>query len=157
MNNLTPSQLGSLKAAMLAETAPGFIDALQSLNWPAMVAFYNGASSFVVWKSSITVAEMQAVYVWSEILLLTPQQFNALSLMQNQGVLSASVPNVRTGMSAILGAAPNTLAALTALAKRPATRAESVFATGTGTNGTPGTLVLEGAVSEQVLTAALNS
>jgi hypothetical protein len=157
MENLSTAQLAALKAALLSESDPVFVAARQALNWPAMIAFYNSDSSFVVWRSAVTVAEMQSVYVWSEILLLTQQQFNALTLMQSQGVLTPAVGNVRTGMAEILAAAPATLAALSALAKRPALRGERVFATGTGTTNSPGNLVIEGAVTERTLTLALNS
>jgi hypothetical protein len=154
---LTAAQLTTLKVAILAETDAGFVVARTALAWPDMVAFYNTDSAFIVWKPVLTVAEMQAVYVWSEILTLTPAQFNALTLMQNQGVLAPSVNNVRTGMAAILSGAPSTLAALTTLAKRPALRGERVFTTGTGTTGSPGALVVTGKMTERDLTLALNS
>ena len=153
---LSSAQLTALKAAINAESTPAFVTARQALDWAAMASFYNAASAFIVWKPSLTVAEMQSVYVWSEILLLTPAQYNALTLMQAQGVLTPSIANVRTGMAAILAGATNTLSALTVLAKRAATNGERVFATGTGTSGSPGALVVTGAMTERDLTLALN-
>lgn len=155
--NLSAAQLIALKSAINAETNPAVVTARQQLDWAAMEAFYNTASNFIVWKPSLSVAEMQSVYVWSEILALTPAQFNALTLMQNQGFLTPAVANVRTGMAAILAGAANTLTALTALAKRAATNGERVFATGTGSNGSPGNLVATGLITERDLTLAFNS
>lgn len=153
---LTTAQIAALKAAYLAETAPAVVAARQAGNAQALADYYNQPSTFIVWRTSVSIAEMQAVYVWSEIVALSAGQFNALSLMQAQGALNPAVANVRSGMGTILAAAPNTLAALTALAKRPATLGEKVLASGTGTNASPGTLGVEGAFTEREFTLAIN-
>jgi hypothetical protein len=152
--NLTQQQRVVLRAALFAETAPTLVAARTAGDAQAMADFYNTNSTFIVWRSSVPVTEMQASYVWSEIVALTPGQFNALSLMQAQGALTPSVPNVRTGMGTILASATATLAALTALAKRAATFGEKVFATGTGTSGSPGLLVAEGSITAQDIAQA---
>lgn len=141
---LTSIQAATLKAAMLADANPTLVAARQAGNAQAIADYYNTASAFIVWRTSVAVSEMQGSYVWSEIIALTQGQFNALSLVQAQNTLNPSVANIRTGMAAIFTSSPNTLAALTALAKRAASNVEKLFATGTGTNGSPGILVVEG-------------
>ena len=59
---LTSQQLPALKAAILAETDPAFVEYRTNGQNTLMAAFYNAASTFVVYKSSETVASVgQAV------------------------------------------------------------------------------------------------
>lgn len=155
--SLTPAQLVTLKAAIAAEVDVPFAADRAAGNTGAMAVFYNGASTFIVWRTRVPVAELQGAYSWPEIIALTSGQEAALNLMLSLGYLNASDSNVRSGMSSIFTSAPTTLTALTALGKRAATRGEKAFATGTGTTVTPGLLVFEGSVSGDDIVAALRS
>jgi hypothetical protein len=67
------------------------------------------------------------------------------------GSFNPSLTDMRAGFDSIFSGAGgvNTRAALLALYKRSARYIEKIFATGTGTDASPGTLVYEGTISYQ--------
>lgn len=164
--NLDASQRATLKAAILAETDPTVTAALAIRNDVAIANWYNAASTFIVWKTSITRKEMHNAYVWTEMDSFTngAKQFQ-FNLLISEGTVNPSDANVRQGFQDIFSGAglATTRAALIALAKRAATKAEALFATGTGTDGSPGTLgvnangYVEGALSYNDVSLALNA
>lgn len=118
-------------------------------NDTGLASYCNALASpaFIVWRKSISRKEIYDAVVWSEMLVLTSAQRDTFALMMTDATLSPSSANIRTAFAAIFASANTTLANLTAAAKRQATVAEKMLATGTGTNGSPATLTFEGAVT----------
>ena len=152
---MTPSQLTALKADILAN---------YSTQWSAgqvniIAAAYNVVYTpdFYVWKTSVSVSELHDVYVWTEMDTLTQAKYNQLTLLLSQGSVNPSKSNVRQGMNDIFTALTSTKAAITPILKRLVTKGEKLFATGTGTTGTPGQLVFEGSITSQDIYEAMSN
>jgi hypothetical protein len=147
-----------LKAALLAETDPTFVTHRDNGDTTRMAEWLNGDSAFIVWKTRLTVKEMASAYVWTEMDSFTnaAKQYQ-FTLMREAGEINPADANVRSGLNEIFagGGLATTRANLVALCKRAATRGEKVFATGTGTDGSPGTLTFEGALSSTDVANAL--
>jgi hypothetical protein len=155
---LTDQQMTTLAAAIRASADAGVIAALAIRNDVLLTNWCNSAGTFVVWKTSLTAQQMHSAYVWTELDTLSQSKFNQLTLMLSQGSVDPSQANIRQGFTDIFagGATTGTRTALIALAKRFATQAEKMFATGTGTNAAPGALVLDGNVGLTEVSTALN-
>ena len=155
---MTPAQLATLKAAILAETDATFVTHRTAGATGLMQQWFNAASTFVVWKARVTVAETGIAINSSELAGLTTANTNRLSVLAaySGGQFNPSIADVRSGFNDVFGGAGgvNTRAALLALWKRFATRAEKLFATGTGSDAAPGLLVFEGSVSEYEIVQA---
>jgi hypothetical protein len=119
----------------------------------------NTQSSYVVWKSSILEEDLHSAYVWTEMDNLTTAKYNQLSLLLRPGVINTSLTAVRQGLNDIFSGAQlsNTKTAVLAMIKRNATIAEQLFALGTGTTGSPGSLVWEGLIAPQEISSILSS
>lgn len=124
-----------------ADNAYAIADAMNVIAEPA----------FKVWRSDITVYEIRNVLVWSEYDVLSVSKQNAFQFLCSNGIVNATNINVRQGIASIF-TGPNqagNLSALIALAKRSATKAEKLFATGTGSDATPATMGYEGSLGYQ--------
>jgi hypothetical protein len=159
---LTPEQLPALKAAILAETDPAFVELRQANNEEGMAAWYNVAGTFVVWRTSVTKAEIQAspAFDWTRVDNLSVGKARIWDQMFYGGAINASQQNYRTGVEAVwvgTQADLNVRAAVFAVMKRAALRGERVFATGTGTDAVPGLLTFEGTITAQNTSDALRA
>jgi len=155
---MTPAQLSALKADIQASFAAEYAAGQYNIIAEAYNAL--AAPDFYVWKTSLAAKEMhESGYVWSELDALTQAKYNQLSLMLSQGVVNPSKANVRQGFLDIFAGAgfATTRTALVALAKRKATVAEKLFATGTGSEGSPAELSFEGSVSSQTIMEAMSN
>lgn len=159
---LTPQQLPALKAAILAETDPGFVFARENGQTGVMAAFFNDASTFVVYKNSETVASVgQSVnYVAFEALttanlekINTFTRLNMQTFPPSKADVRAFWANVFSG--ALGGQGQATRDALEALWRRFAKRGERIYATGAGTTLAPGALVHEGNITDTDVSNAL--
>jgi hypothetical protein len=159
--HLTAAQSATLKAdilntpalAALAGTPDGRVE---------IARLYNLAASpgFTVWKSSVPLGTVGQTFVASELLSRTALENDRLGTFANwnpEGV-NPSRADHRAFFDGVFSAAggAGTRAALLALWKRPATRAEKLFATGTGSDGSPAVLVVEGVLDFSDIDAALN-
>lgn len=145
---LTTEQKATLKADILAN--PDALAIYEIGDLMALAELYNQAANptFVVWRSDVSTEEIRAVLVWSEYDTLSVSRQNAFQFLCSNHLVNGTLANVRAGIASIFQG-PNqagNLAALVALAKRNATRAERLFATGTGSTGSPGTMTFEGLV-----------
>ena len=107
--------------------------------------------AFVVWRSDVSTAQIRAVLVWSEYDALSVSKQNAFEFLSSNGIVDASLANVRQGIASIF-AGPNqagNFAALIVIAKRSATRTEKLFSTGTGSDASPATMTFEGSLPWQ--------
>jgi len=157
--NLDATQLAALKAHILASVDPAVVAALGGgavgRDDTTLAALYNLPSAIIVWRSAIPVSEYRAAVAWTEVDSLTVGKARIWEwLTANMAAaINPSDAAVRQGIADAWGPATSTRPALLAVAKRAATVGESVF-TPTGTDGSPGTLAVEGTVTIDNLGAA---
>jgi hypothetical protein len=155
---LTTAQLTTLKTDILANA--GEFGSIPNTSDGAftIAAAYNALASptFIVWRTDIPTKDVKKSIVWTEYIGRSSGEQNAFTFMLSNGTINGGDPNIRQGIQDIFSgpSGATTRANLVALAKRSATRAEKLFATGTGSDASPGTLTFEGSLSYQdVLTA----
>lgn len=185
MANLTSAQIITLRAAALADptAAAFFVSAAtapdkETHSYSAdLLAYLNGNSTFIVWRSITPVPDVLDAITWAS---MTPsdtpdgdptalqreyrcqgKQLNLQVLLQGRDYLTTGKTNIRAALSDALTQVPSGTAGamvdagwlgagkVKATISRPATVAEAMVATGTGTAGTPGTLVIDGPLSQQ--------
>lgn len=160
---LTTGQLQTLKAAILAETNTTFVALRAANDETGMADWLNAASTFIVWRTSVTQDEiMQNGFDWTRVDNLSVGKARIWEWMFNNEAraINPSKSNVRAGIESVwVGTAADLAvrASVYAHCKRAASRAERVFATGTGTDASPGLLGWEGYVTAQTVSDALRS
>lgn len=149
---LTTAQLTTLKADILADPAL----AAQPNNSDgafAIAAVYNTVATpdFIVWKTDVPTSVCKQAMVWTEFISRSAGEREAWQFMLSNGTINPSDANVRQGIQDIFSGAGGAAsrAALLAIAKRKATRAEKLFATGTGSDASPATMGFVGNLSYQ--------
>jgi hypothetical protein len=159
--SLTPAQLQTLKTAILAETDPELV-AYRTNGQTGLIAdWYNKPGTFIVWRSRVNTAEIGLVVNYEAVgAMTTANRDRIITFYTMNPEAFDPTADIRlfwdsTFSGALAGQGANTRAALQALWKRPATRAERLFATGVGTTATPGALVFVGEVSVANVDAAL--
>ena len=151
--SLTTAQVAVLRANILAD--PVLIAKCVPFgDGPFDIAVaYNLLKSplFTVWRTRVTNDELGDAMNGTEVTGLTSIKLQSLQVLsaysggtQNMGRLDR-----RAAFDAVFSAAGGviTRASMLIVWKRPATRSEALFATGTGTDAVPGALVVEGALS----------
>ncbi len=166
---LTPAQLATLKAAILADatlsafpnTADGNFEVAALLNLEASPAFW-------VWRPFVPEAEIYEVttqdattWDWTVFIAQSLQEQGAWRQMVSmRGGMNPSLANVRAGVAKIFaGTAAGPVAQrlhLLTIARRKATGAEKALATGTGTTAAPATAGFAGSLSYTDVTQARN-
>jgi len=158
---MTPAQLQTLKTDILADPALSSQPNTPDGN-DAIARAYNANASpdFTVWKTNVTINEVGKKFNGTELAGLTTGNQTRLQTLAQYlaGGVNPSLPDNRAFFDDVFSGAggTNTRANLLALWKRLATRAEKLFATGTGSNASPATMTWEGAISYQDVTAARN-
>lgn len=159
--SLTPAQLTALRtnilASELAAKCVGFgdgpFDIAAAYNLPASPAF-------VVRRTSVETREIGPVLNYVAVVNLTTANRDRATtfVMLNPGSFTPTADVeaywAETFSGALGGQGQATRDALANLWRRNVTRFERVFATGTGTTASPGALVVEGAVSPDVVRQA---
>lgn len=134
MANLSFAQLATLQADILADPAFALVP-MTADGAQAIANAYNDLATPAanLWRPDIGVDEAKKAIVWVDYAALSPngtaKQNTYLALTQG-GVLDATVQGIRDAFTTIFGGGSASLTALVALAKRPASRAELLFATG---------------------------
>jgi hypothetical protein len=155
---LTTAQLQTLKAAIAAETDPTFVTYRTNGQTGQMAGFYNGNSTFVVWRTNVSIRETGQVFDGAEWAGMTSANHTRLqTVAQYLMAYNAGVAGIRAMFNDIWSGAggTNTRASLLVLWKRFATKGERLYVTGTGTDVTPGLLVFEGSITDTDISAAL--
>jgi hypothetical protein len=157
---LTTEQLSVLRSAMDAETDPEFVAYRTNGQTPLMAEWYNADTSpaHIVWKTNVHKNEVGKAFVASALAAITAGNNDKLSnFAQWNETVNPSRADQRAFFDDVfsVSAGATTRAALAALWKRPATRVEKLFATGTGTDASPATLVFEGRIADYEISAAL--
>lgn len=150
----TPAQEATIRANVAASSDMNTLPH-EGGGFSEMARLYNLAASpsFTVWRTDLSVREIGNAIDATELDGLSQLKLIQLQTMLSFGPVNASILNRRTFFAKIFSGAngTNTLPALTAISKRVATRLEKLFATGTGSDASPATLVFEGAVVWQDL------
>ncbi len=181
---MTPAQLLSLKAAILAESAfasiphtgDGAYAIADALNLPSSPAFYvwssyTSASAVMdaITCASLTPADSpDGTQAWlNRTMLCQSKQLNLQILLQGREQIAGAKPNVRAGLSDALQNVPSGAGGalldagwlgagkVKSALIRVATKFEKIFATGTGTASTPADLAIEGTLSYQDVVTAM--
>jgi len=150
---LSSAQLSALKAAILADaTLNAFPHDSDGAFAIAAALNLQAAPDFYVWRSTVTVDEiMQNGFDWTRVDNLTIGKSRIWEWMAATNVLRPNQANVRAGWLAVFTTAGDlsNRTAIAAHAQRLATRAEKLFASGSGTASTdqfvgPATMTFEG-------------
>lgn len=149
---LTSAQLIVLRDAILADpvlnafpnNADGAFAIAAALNQDASPDFW-------VWRTNVPTADCKKAMVWTEFIGRSAGEREAWTFMLSNGFISAADPNVRQGIQDIFSGpgGAGSRAALTSIAQRRASRAEKLFASGTGSQASPATMGAEGALTFQ--------
>lgn len=156
---LTPAQLATLKAAILADaaldafpnTSDGCYEIAIAMNMPA-------SPNFIVWRSALTPELSRAAIVSGAEQLdnLTVGKRDALLYLAT-GTLDCRNTAVRSAIDNLCGTQNTLKASIVAAEKRKATLAEKIFASGTGSDAAPATTTFEGTISYSDVQQARNS
>lgn len=150
---LTDAQMVTLRAAIEADPTLNAIPNTYPAGAEQLAAALNATASpaFIVWKSNVTIGDVGRTFNATELAGLTAlnhTRLQTLAIYMSSGVNPSNAP-VRAFFDDIFSGTGgvNTRAALLALWKRSARRIERIFATGTGTDAAPATLVFEGTIT----------
>lgn len=159
---MTPEQLAQLKAALLADAALAQwrTDRRDDL----IAAYYNEPAdpAYTVWRTSITKDEVYGNgFAWAQIDNVSDPRWRIwVELFDNDArSMNPSKPNVRAGVGEVWSGTAAKVAVgdyVLNKCKRTVTRAERLFATGTGSAVVPGTLGWEGNVASGTISQFLN-
>lgn len=158
---LTTQQLQTLKTNILANFTDPVLYPSNSDGADAIASEYNKTATptFIVWKTNVSLASIGDAFNGSEFANLTTantSRLQALTAFFMQRGINPSRADMRSMFADIFSTGGVTAAALLVLWKRAATRGERLFATGTGSDASPGTLVFEGSVTLQDVESARN-
>ena len=159
---LTTAQLSLLNVAIEAETDPVFSQWRAEGSTGMMAEWLNRPSTTVVWRTSVPQDEiMQNGFDWVQVDNLTVGKARIWEwLFDNQlQTMNPSKANVRAGIDEAWKGTAAMLAVRAAVyvhCKRFATRAEKVFAVGSGTDISPSLMSWEGQVSDYDVVRAVN-
>lgn len=157
--HLTEQQTATLKAAIFADAE--MVAWIASNQLPLIARKLNlpASPAYTVWRTSVDSTEYRDAIVWTELTGRSAGERDMFSFLTGGGTLPLNMAraNVRQGMQdAFSGAAGQvTRQALLELGKRPASTFERLFATGTGSNGSPGVMVLEGPIDADEVAMAI--
>lgn len=144
------TQLQTLRTAVLSDPELSAV----GRNDTELARLLNLPTTFVVWRTNVTTNEIGNAWVGTDIdgmSALNMQRLQLLLASSPSGVFDMSRADRRAGFENPFGTNVSnpSRVAMRAAWKRPATRAERIFATGTGTDAIPGTLTFEGPVTIQ--------
>jgi hypothetical protein len=157
---LTPAQTATLRTSILADPAlaplcvssgDGPFDIAAAYNLPASPAF-------IVWKTAVPNEQIGDAMNGTEIAGLSSLNMQRLQVLAaySGGTQNPSRFDRRDAFDRVFSGAGGAITrpALLALWKRTTTRAERLFATGTGTDAVPGLLTFEGTLTVADVQAA---
>jgi hypothetical protein len=155
---MTPQQLATLKAAILAETDPTFATYRTNGQNTLMANFYNvtATPAYYVWKATYT-AEEKAAAIDVGI-----TQLDALAGNKREVLLwwanrphDMRNPAAQAAINDMTGSQNTLKNAMLDGAKRQVKRGERLYCTGTGSLAVPGATTFEGNVSDMDISNAL--
>lgn len=159
---LNDTQKAALKAAIAAETDPVFVQYRAEGSTGQMAQWLNQPSTKIVWRTNVSQDEiMQNGFDWVRVDNLSVGKARIWEWLfdNQQATINPSKPNVRAGIDEVWKGTAADLAVREAVyvhCKRPATRAEALFAVGTGTTLAPATMGWEGQITDYDVVRAIN-
>jgi hypothetical protein len=150
---LSTTQLQALKAAIAADQALAALPINTDSAYAIAEAFNAAAApTFVVWRTDVSATEIGNAWVGTDIDGMTSINMQRLQLLLASsagGSFDMSRADRRAGFENPFGTNANNASrvAMRASWKRSATRAERLFATGTGSDAAPGSMTFEGSIS----------
>jgi len=146
---LTIEQLQILKATIDADPVLAAHPLTPDGAWEIAEAFNAPSSpSFTVWKTFIEAEEiMSNGFVWTAVDALSVGKARIWDWMTRYGSINPSKVNVRQGLADCFGAGSPMANVILPQCKRIATKAEALFATGTGSDASPGNMTFEGVLT----------
>jgi hypothetical protein len=159
---LTPQQLTTLKNDIVADPVLNAQPNNSDGAFDIAVAYnLNASPNFTVWKTNVLINDVGKKFNGAELAGLTTANQTRLQTiaMYLAGGVNPSLIDNRQFFDDIFSGAggATTRANLLALWKRLATRAEKLYATGTGSDPSPATMTFEGPISFQDVLNARNS
>lgn len=154
---LTPSQITALRTAINADPALSSQPNSPDGHLNVAAAFNTLASpNFTVWSTEVSTEVIKDSVNWTEYINRSVGERSAFELLISGNKLNMARANVRQGIADIFSGITgvNSRTAIGNAGKRLATRAEKLFATGTGTNLDPAVMTFEGAISDSDVQAA---
>jgi hypothetical protein len=142
---LTPAQLATLKAAIVADSELNAFP-MNSDGAFAIAAALNQIASpeWIVWRTNVTRREvLQNGFDWTRLDNLSVGKARVWSDIFVDGEMNPSKPNVRAGIESVWVGTTADLAVRASVyehCKIPATRIQAILSSGTGTNATPATM-----------------
>ena len=157
---LTAAQMTTLAAAIRADTDQAVIDALDIRNDVLLAELYNAATAHVVWRSVLTAEAARSAITGGAGLAqldnLTAGKRDSLFWTLDGDTFPANADQ-RAAINDLCGSQNALKAAILAAQKRTCTKAEKLFATGTGSDASPATLGWEGTLSYTDVGVALGA
>lgn len=156
---MTPAQTASLKAALLAD--PALQQWIADYRDDLIRDYYNAAAvpPYTVWRTNVTRKEiLQNGFDWTRLDNLSVGKARVWSEIFVDGALNPSKLNVRAGIDSVWVGTAQDLAVRAAVyvhCKRAANRVERLFATGAGTDVSPGSMAFEGEITTSTVSAML--
>jgi len=124
---LTSAQASTLHTAILGDAT---ISALVTASdWNAIADNYNSPSAIQIWKQSVEAQDLIAAILPADFVALTTGGQLAIVAMVSGGSVDATKPNINSWFSTIFAGKATTLANLTIVAQRAATKYEALFTT----------------------------
>lgn len=158
---LTAAQLQTLKAAIAADPTlnsyPNTTDGAYDMSVYLQTAT---SPAFIVWRSTVGITETGKQFNGTEWAGMTSANHTRLQTVAQwlTDGYNAALADVRAMFNDIWSGAGGTTtrANLLALWKRTANKGEKIFATGTGSDASPATLVVEGRIDPSDIQVARN-
>jgi len=155
---MTPAQLTALKADIQGNGTLAALMAAGEIG--QVVAYYNAPAdpAFYVWRSSVPPDEYRQAIVWTEVDTMTAGKARIWEWVTARMTMpvNASDANVRQGINDAFGNSTSKTQLL-AISYRACNNVEKLFATGTGTTGSPATVGYEGTISQADVEYAMAS
>lgn len=171
---LTSEQIAALKSAIIADVNLTAQKAAHDTQ--AITDYLNADSAFVVWRSITPADDISDAIIWSALtpldaaegttictnrtLLCQTKQMAVQQQLMSRTTVGTGKANIRAAFQDALSSVPSAAgganqtagwSAVKTAISRAASRLEKIFATGTGTVATPGTLVVEVQVEEMLI------
>lgn len=168
---MTPAQIATLKAAIIADSNLSTQKAAHDTF--GITDYLNADSTFIVWRSATPADDISDAIVWAALtpadapdgtviytnrtLICQTKQMAVQQQLLGKTTVGTGKTNIRSAFQDALSGVPSAAGGATQTAgwpavktaiSRAASRLEKIFATGTGTSATPGTLVVEEKVDE---------
>ena len=154
---LTDAQQTILAADIRVSSDQSVIDALAIRNDTELARLYNLDSTFTVWREEVTTEEYQDGLVWTEIDNLTVGKARIWEWITRSMTVGydATKANIRLGLNEAFNGT-TTAANLIPISKEFASIAEEIYATGTGSDASPGVRVVVSDITVTDVSKSLN-